>query len=1273
MNTDALNAVGRGLRRVSCKKSLGFLAVTLALLLFSVPTFAQLNLGHIFGAVTDSGGGVVVGATVTVIDIARGISRPLVTDSAGEYSAPSLIPGLYTVRAEAKGFKTEEHSGITVGVGQDVRVDMVVQPGETTQTVTVTGDLPQIETTNATLGGTIENTSIEELPLNGRDYQYMLGQRPGIVMHPNAGANDFPSNGSRSDDVVWMFDGLFDVNIYGGGQSVVSAYQLGPDQTNILPLDAVQEVDIVESPKAEYGDRAGAHVNVGLKSGTNSVHGTAYAFGRDTSLNAKNPFLAEPAGFIQLPKAPLNLEQYGASVGGPLKKDKLFYFMNYEGQSYIVGNPRVQVLPTTADIPATPGTSIPESIYDLLHNAGNLAGTNPAALSVNMAGCEALTGAVGGVPSGTYSAAQITQLKTFSASQIAGYCSPAGGLFLNNTTNANFAEDLLSTGGSQNAIIKFDWHPSDKHAINGEMYMGGGRDIAPGSAVQPWMASDLYTWSDVWRAVWIYTPNSSIQNEARVGFEYGQLPVYLYECDTKTYPNLVRPNYSAWGLVAIPCTYTNATPPGPITGGFPTLNVSGFASLSGAGIPQDGLQQYLTLTDAVSYTRGKHIFKVGVSVRPQYFVGSTPVGGRGIIAFGGTNAFNPSGTLTGAGTAGALDDFIAGLPSSTGNSLYTGNQTEFVRLYSYAAFVQDDWRLTPRLTVNLGVRWEYTNPLISSNNQLANFDAASPTGLIQEVTGKDVYKPKMVNLTPRFGLAWDVTGNGRTVVHANVSIMNTTAAFLRQLMYNGGAVIDGIPTGFTYYNANGTVDTAYNTIYNANLVPIAGAVGVKTGTLQLASNAIPWLVNTPILNGSPSGLACGNGAAIPGSTPVKLNPSPCTLNAEGLKPAFPYWINRSLGIQHAFTTNFALTVNYVGSHGTQLQDLQDINTPPPGPKLTTTEQANRPYATQFPDFAHIYVENNQDDSNYDAMQITASQRLSHGLNFTAGYGLAYSHDEGSFGTPSNGINPKADYAYGGDDARNIFTFTATYNLPSKKSPGQVLEGWQVNSSLNLTGAFPLNPTDASDDFNGTGLTAQRWTMIGPASNINRLIGGPGAGVPCFGIAGSSFANAKNCADVSSGLPTGAVIGTAAYVQNMPAACVAAAAAEPVNSSAAVSSGVNGTGLYSLASTGCYLNGNTVIVPPAQGTFGNMVRDALRDKAFHNLDMSVSKTWKFRERYSAQFKAEFFNIMNRTGYAPPGVSLVSPSTFGQSTNTNDSGNAVIGAGPRKIQLGLKLSF
>jgi hypothetical protein len=190
------------------KVYLRYLGSLLVFLSCSLPTFAQLNLGRIFGTITDQSGGAIAGASVTVVDVARGVTRPLVADDAGEYSAPSLTPGIYTVRAEAKGFQTVEKTSITVGVGQDIRADLTLQPGEQTQTITVTGEAPQMNLTNAQLGGTLENQPLNELPINGRQYTHLIDSRPGVMAKPGAAGNAFLSNGSHSEENVWMFDGL---------------------------------------------------------------------------------------------------------------------------------------------------------------------------------------------------------------------------------------------------------------------------------------------------------------------------------------------------------------------------------------------------------------------------------------------------------------------------------------------------------------------------------------------------------------------------------------------------------------------------------------------------------------------------------------------------------------------------------------------------------------------------------------------------------------------------------------------------------------------------------------------------------------------------------------------------------------------------------------------------------------------------------------------------------------------------------------------------------
>lgn len=376
---------------VSVNATKWLLSIVLGIAFFSLPASAQLNYGRIYGAITDQSGGAVANATVTVIDVDRGISRALVADGAGEYSASSLLPGSYSVRAEFKGFKVAEHSGLTVQVGQDVRVDLSLQPGEQSQTVTVTGEAPMVNTTSATLGNTVENSTIVDLPLNGRAFQKLLDFNPGMQQIPGGGTPAYNVNGQRGTNITWMLDGVDEINMAGGAGPTVGGNGGGVDGVTILSLDSIQEINTIQSPKAEYGWMAGSVVNVGLKSGTNNVHGTAFGFFRNGDLDARNAFLSST-----LSKANDDLKQYGATIGGPIKKDKIFYFGAYEGNRYTLGAPKTITEPTDAA-----GLGLSNSIPDAIAaiNLATASGTKlagstttvvaPSRMAVLMAGCTA--------------------------------------------------------------------------------------------------------------------------------------------------------------------------------------------------------------------------------------------------------------------------------------------------------------------------------------------------------------------------------------------------------------------------------------------------------------------------------------------------------------------------------------------------------------------------------------------------------------------------------------------------------------------------------------------------------------------------------------------------------------------------------------------------------------------------------------------------------------------------------------------------------------------
>src|ERR1700681_3169853 len=334
--------------RSNAARAIQALCLSIGVFLTCVPLFSQGNQGRITGTITDQSGGVISGATVTVKDVERGVSRTLTTGDSGEYNAPNLLPGTYAVRAEAKGFKVVERQNILLEVGKEVRVDLPLQPGDTSQTITVTEQLPLVETTNATLGGTLSNETINDLPLNGRNYINLLTLRPGVTVYAGGGNFTRSANGTRAEDIGYLIDGLRNDDSF-TGSSVLNAAIPAGDASTSLPIDAIQEFNTEQNPKAEYGWKPAAIVNSGVKSGTNSLHGTAFAFGRDTALDARNFFNQPGLAQCSAPctKSAIGLEQFGASLGGAIKKDKLFYFVNYEGQRYNVADTLISTPPVT--------------------------------------------------------------------------------------------------------------------------------------------------------------------------------------------------------------------------------------------------------------------------------------------------------------------------------------------------------------------------------------------------------------------------------------------------------------------------------------------------------------------------------------------------------------------------------------------------------------------------------------------------------------------------------------------------------------------------------------------------------------------------------------------------------------------------------------------------------------------------------------------------------------------------------------------------------------
>jgi hypothetical protein len=318
----------------------------------------------------------------------------------------------------------------------------------------------------------------------------------------------------------------------------------------------------------------------------------------------------------------------------------------------------------------------------------------------------------------------------------------------------------------------------------------------------------------------------------------------------------------------------------------------------------------------------------------------------------------------------------------------------------------------------------------------------------------------------------------------------------------------------------------------------------------------------------------------------------------------------------------------------------------------------------------VYVYGQNGWSNYHGLQTSLQQRVTHGLFFTATYTFSHSLDTASadFGSPiMNSRCVACDYGRSSFDFRHNFSLRFVYDVPGiKRVPAQLLEGWQLSSAVTVLSGQPLTGTDSSTDLSGTGQNLDRWSIGGSPSNIQT-----GFGVPCFGIAGSKFDKVP-CKTVSVGTSTK---GTQAFVANLPQACIDTAAAEATNPAVVAAGDTNATGLLALANFGCYYQNGTAIVPPAQGTFGNMGRDILNNGVpYREWDASIGKSWKITERFSTQFRTDFFNVTNSVIYQAPKSNPNSVTSFGRSTALNRSGDPILGnGGPRQITLSLKLIF
>ncbi len=875
------------------KKTLQGLGVMFGVLLLCLPAFSQGTAGKILGTVTDQTGGAMAGVTVIVTDTDRNAARTLTTGQSGEYNAPNLLPGNYKVRAEAKGFKVTERQNVVLEVGGELRIDLSMQPGEVSQTITVTEAVPMVETTNAELGGTLQANVIADLPLNGRNFENLLQLRPGVAMYPGGSAWTQSANGLRPQDNVYLVNGI-DATDPWMSQSVFNAVMAAGDAGTILPVDAIDEFKTEINPRAEYGWRPGAIVNLGIKSGTNGIHGSAYAYGRDTVLDARNYFDPTISNGTPFPKQPVALKQFGGTFGGPIKKDKLFYFVNFEAQRYSIGNPALISSPMTV-------------------SAGTGAAADPAhslidACKVALANGAPFSGQPGALVALSTSLAGLTNTCTIDPTKTKA--DPGGnqfqGLFPVDTTGT-ILSDMASTNSVNGGLVKINYHLNDKNSLEGMYFISQGDalgDDGPGSEVSTSWVSAQHARSQAYSGSWTWTPSSTWVNEVRVGYSHYYQTFFSADISQ----NAASDNFLG-NVYEIPTGITNK-----LYGGTPgiTIQGAGFGNGIGLGWPKIiGPDGVLQLTDHISYLRGKHSFKFGGDFLRNSSTEDETSNAKGPVRF------NKGGGNT------SLENFFEG--NLFRANIFLGDPVRALSNEGYALFFQDDWRIKPRLMLNLGLRYEINTVVKDKNNQLANFDPVQ--GLVQGTPYHNDYH----DFGPRLGLAWDVRGNGKTVVRAGSGILYEQMGFD---VLNGEGNLLGlrtIPTGLPLFNAGsptaptptGNIQLQSLTITGPALTPISNAWKGFDPTKPISST------NQALYAGATTP-ACGDGFTMPSSGGYLVPPGPCEIYAVDPNLRVPYVFNWNVDVQQALGQNLSLDVGYVGNRGNKLLGRTNINQAPPG-------------------------------------------------------------------------------------------------------------------------------------------------------------------------------------------------------------------------------------------------------------------------------------------------------------------------------------------------------
>ena len=980
----------------------------------SAGLWAQGPTGEITGTVTDTSGGLVSGGTVTIKNRDTGIERAVNTNAAGIFAAPALPPGVYSVRVNMTGFKSEVRNSIELQVNQVARLDFALQVGNVSETVEVQASAPTLDTENSTMGAVIENKRIEELPLNGRNYLQLASLVPGatatgpgnFIAQARGGGDrsNFQLNiaGQRLENNHYMLDGVENTDPNYG------TYLFQPS------VDALLEFKVETSTySAEYGHNL-AQINVITKSGTNAFHGALFEFLRNSDLDAKN-FFAKPGA----PNPPFKRNQFGGVFGGPVRipkvidgRNKLFFFFNYEGLRQVKALTSVSTVPFASD------------------RAGNFAGSSvtiydPATRVLSADGTKVLS--VSPFPGNVIPANRISAV----SQKMLGYYP------LPNNITKGYANDFISAesarANSDSETTRVDWQQSPNSSFQLRYSHGNEPQYLPAAIPNQGTVNSTISHQALLGHTWVLGPNKV--NELKFGLSR----IEGVNGNVNTGVNDVVSQLGIPFVLDTPLFY-----------GVPFIQFTGFTAFGDpANGPYASWDTIIQAADNFSWNKGKHSFKFGGEFQQTRFNLTGNDVARGRFTFNGQYTSAPGVAPT---QQQSIADFLLGYMSASEGQ--PGAVVAMLRGWSTGVYFQDQWKVTPKLTVNYGLRYELQPGYHEKYDHITSIDFAwnnsiTPTWVrlgsgdpyagnppfhlpatlpfVRDGRfGDNMFRTDHKNLAPRLGVAYSL--NDKTVIRV------------------GGGIFYIHEIGNAMFDATRNMPFTLRIATTANSITPNETWGSPFPILTVSTLAPNWLWKDPT-------------------------------------SYVPQW---SFSVQRALTKDLSLETGYVGSAGVHLYRTTYYNEQQPGPPASNLN-LRRP----FPQFGFMQLVEGASHSSYHSLQVRLQQRFSHGFTLLSSFTYEKSIDNGSGVRQANGdaYVPQNVYDLRSERGPSAFNFgkrwvnSFLYELPFARH-NRFLGGWQLGGILTMEGGYPFSVNCTSGGTYQNTDTTCRADALGISPNIS---------------------------------------------------------------------------------------------------------------------------------------------------------------------------------------------